>query len=70
LEGGVKKPLSKLERGWGEVKKAKAKVLVSKTRCQWQMDIEVKVVKQNKTHKNTPSTSLESRKTYFVVAIE
>jgi hypothetical protein len=30
LEGGVKKPLSKLERGWGEVKKAKAKVLYKK----------------------------------------
>jgi hypothetical protein len=28
LEGGEKKPLSNLERGWGEVKKAKAKVLV------------------------------------------
>jgi hypothetical protein len=30
LEGGVKKPLSKMERGWGEVKKAKAKVLNKK----------------------------------------
>jgi hypothetical protein len=31
LEGGVKKPLSKMERGWGEVKKAKAKVLSKET---------------------------------------
>jgi hypothetical protein len=31
LEGGVKKPLSKMERGWGEVKKIKAKILYTKT---------------------------------------